>query len=90
MSDSNGSDWVTDFVLSQAALFAGLDIEKVTPDKSFREDLGLDSLDFVEMIMEIEEEFDLKEIQDSVVDKMKTLGDVIAYIHGNRDSGAEW
>lgn len=53
--------------------------EKVTATASFIEDLGADSLDIVELVMQMEEEFDL-DIPDEDAEKMKTVGDVIKYI----------
>jgi acyl carrier protein len=56
-----------------------VDAEKVTDKASFREDLGTDSLDIVELIMEFEEKFGCT-IPDDAAEKLKTVGDVIAYI----------
>ena len=53
--------------------------EKVTTTASFIEDLGADSLDIVELVMTMEEEFDL-DIPDEDAEKMKTVGDVVTYI----------
>lgn len=60
-----------------------LDVEedKVTPEASIIEDLGADSLDVVDMVMSLEEEFDV-EIPDEDVEGMKTVGDVVKYIEG--------
>ena len=55
--------------------------DKVKPASSFIEDLGADSLDIVELVMTMEEEFDL-DIPDEDAEKMKTVGDVIKYIAG--------
>ena len=54
--------------------------EKVKPASSFIEDLGADSLDIVELVMTMEEEFDM-DIPDEEAEKMKTVGDVINYIN---------
>jgi acyl carrier protein len=58
-----------------------LDVKKkeVTNETSFKDDLGADSLDVVELVMEFEEEFDL-EIPNEDVEKIKTVGEVVAYI----------
>lgn len=56
-----------------------VDAESVTPDASFVEDLGADSLDIVELVMTMEEEFDL-EIPDEDAEKIKCVGDVITYV----------
>ena len=53
--------------------------EKVTLTASFIDDLGADSLDIVELVMTMEEEFDL-DIPDEDAEKMKTVGDVVKYI----------
>ena len=53
--------------------------EKITPTASFVDDLGADSLDIVELVMTMEEEFDL-DIPDEDAEKMKTVGDVVKYI----------
>jgi acyl carrier protein len=57
----------------------GVEAEKVTPDASFVEDLGADSLDTVELVMAFEEEFGI-EIPDEDAEKMQTVGDAIEYI----------
>ena len=54
----------------------------VTMEASFIDDLGADSLDIVELVMAIEEEFDI-EIPDSDVEKVVTVGDVVDYIKEN-------
>lgn len=53
--------------------------EEVTPEASFVDDLGADSLDIVELVMAIEEEYGL-EISDNDAEKMQTVQDVISYI----------
>ncbi|MEG1981103.1 MAG: acyl carrier protein [Clostridia bacterium] len=57
----------------------GIDKDKITKDTSFIDDLSADSLDLVELIMAIEEEFDI-EIEDTEVEVVKTVGDVVDYI----------
>ena len=57
----------------------GVDMEAVTPEASFIDDLGADSLDIVELVMTMEEEFDL-EIPDEDAEKIKSVNDVINYI----------
>ncbi|WP_022847700.1 MULTISPECIES: acyl carrier protein [unclassified Desulfurobacterium] len=57
----------------------GVDPEEVTPDASFVEDLGADSLDTVELVMALEEEFGI-EIPDEDAEKIQTVGDAIEYI----------
>jgi acyl carrier protein len=62
----------------------GVEAEKVTPDASFVEDLGADSLDTVELVMAFEEEFGI-EIPDEDAEKMQTVGDAIEYIKQQQD-----
>ena len=57
----------------------GVDEENVTPDSSFMEDLGADSLDTVELVMALEEEFDI-EIPDSDAEKIQTVQDALSYL----------
>ena len=57
----------------------GVKPEEVTPQASFIEDLGADSLDTVELVMALEEEFGI-EIPDEDAEKMATVGDAIKYI----------
>jgi len=57
----------------------GVDISKVTDDAEFIEDLGADSLDTVELVMRLEEEYAI-EISDEVAEKMITVKDAIDYI----------
>ncbi|MFN8791313.1 MAG: acyl carrier protein [Bdellovibrionales bacterium] len=57
----------------------GVDPEKVRPEASFIDDLGADSLDIVELVMAMEEEFDL-EIPDEDAEKLKTVQDVASYL----------
>ncbi|HWL12968.1 MAG TPA: acyl carrier protein [Ureibacillus sp.] len=57
----------------------GVDESEVKPEASFREDLGADSLDVVELVMELEDEFDM-EISDEDAEKIATVGDAISYI----------
>jgi acyl carrier protein len=56
-----------------------VDLDAVTNDASFIEDLGADSLDIVELVMTMEEEFDL-EIPDEDAEKIKCVGDVVNYV----------
>ena len=59
----------------------GVTKEEVTPKASFIDDLGADSLDIVEFVMAMEEEFDI-EIPDDDAEKIQTIEDVIAYVKG--------
>ena len=60
----------------------GVSESSITMEASFIDDLGADSLDIVELIMALEEEFDI-EIPDSDAEKVVTVGDVVDYIKDN-------
>ncbi|MEW6234791.1 MAG: acyl carrier protein [Candidatus Omnitrophota bacterium] len=57
-----------------------VDKEEITRDKSFTRDLGADSLDTVELVMDFEEKFEIDEIPEEEAEKIKTVGDAIDYI----------
>jgi acyl carrier protein len=69
---------VKDIVVEQL----GVDEEEVTEQASFVDDLGADSLDIVELVMALEEEFDL-EIPDEDAEKIASVGDAVNYIKEN-------
>ncbi len=58
----------------------GVEIDQITPDASFIDDLGADSLDTVELVMAFEEEFDI-EIPDEDAEKIRTFRDVTDYLN---------
>lgn len=60
----------------------GVDETEVTPEASFTNDLGADSLDTVELIMEFEKEFEIS-ISDQDAEKIGTVGDAISYMEEN-------
>ncbi|HNW70201.1 MAG TPA: acyl carrier protein [Bacteroidales bacterium] len=60
----------------------GVDENEVTPEASFTNDLGADSLDTVELIMEFEKEFNIA-IPDEEAEKIGTVGDAVKYIENN-------
>ncbi len=70
---------VSDRVRAIIAEQLGVKLEEVTDAASFIEDLGADSLDTVELVMALEEEFGI-EIPDEDAEKMVTVGDAIKYI----------
>ena len=72
---------VKDIIVEQL----GVDPEKVKTEASFIDDLGADSLDTVELIMALEEEFNV-EIPDEDAEKMQTVGDAIKYIESKAAS----
>lgn len=57
----------------------GINESEITPDASFVKDLGIDSLDYAELVMEFEQTFDIK-IPDDDAEKMQTIGQAVAYI----------
>ena len=58
----------------------GVNPEQVTPNASFIEDLGADSLDIVELVMEFEKEFNI-DIPDEDAEKLRTVGDALKYLN---------
>jgi acyl carrier protein len=74
---------VEDKVKAIIAEQLGVGPEEVTPDASFIEDLGADSLDIVELVMALEEEYDL-EITDEQAEKIRTVQDVVKFIEDNK------
>lgn len=61
----------------------GVSEDEVTPEASFIEDLGADSLDIVELVMALEEEYEM-EISDEEAEKIRTVQDVINYIESQK------
>ncbi len=57
----------------------GIPDSEITPDASFVKDLGIDSLDYAELVMEFEQTFDIK-IPDDDAEKMQTIGQAVIYI----------
>ena len=70
---------VKDIIVEQL----GVNADQVTPAAKFIEDLGADSLDTVELIMALEEEFEI-EVPDDQAEKLLTVGDVTKYIEENQ------
>ena len=75
MSSEEVFDKVKEIIVEQL----GVAETAITPDASFIDDLGADSFDIVELIMALEEEFDM-EIPDADAEKIVTVGDVVEYI----------
>ena len=71
-------DKVKAFIVDQL----GVEVDAVKMEASFLDDLGADSLDIVELIMALEEEFDI-EIPDEEAEKITTVGDAVNYISAN-------
>ncbi|MBE3582892.1 MAG: acyl carrier protein [Limnochordaceae bacterium] len=78
MSNGDIAERVKKIVVDQLQVEA----DKVTEDASFLDDLGADSLDIVELVMALEEEFGL-EISDEDAEKIRTVGDAIGYIQSH-------
>lgn len=72
----NVQERVTDIIVKKL----GVEASQVTESASFTKDLGADSLDTVELIMEFEKEFDIT-IEDDDAEKIQTVGDVISYLN---------
>ena len=70
---------IEDKVIGIVANQLDVEKEKIKPETSFINDLGADSLDIVELVMEFEEAFDMS-IPDEDADKIRTVGDAINYI----------
>ncbi len=79
MSDKPIEEKVKDIIVEQL----GVNPEQVTPQASFIEDLGADSLDIVELVMAFEEEFGV-EIPDDAAEKIATVKDAISYIESHK------
>ena len=82
MSDEEINDRVTNIISNQ------LDVEKdkVKLETNFINDLGADSLDIVELVMELEEEFDMS-IPDEDAEKIRTVGEAVDYIKQQQATG---
>ena len=76
---------VADKVKSIIVEQLGVDEEEVTPDASFVDDLGADSLDTVELVMAFEEEFGI-EIPDDAAETIQTYGDAVKFIEANSNA----
>ena len=59
--------------------------EEVSMESSFEEDLGADSVDLVELVMAMEEEFDIGEVQEEELGTLKTVGDAVCYVAGKQN-----
>lgn len=61
--------------------------DTITPETNIADDLGADSLDVVDLLMSIEDEFEI-EIPDGEIDNIKTVGDLVSYIEEHMGEGA--
>ena len=57
-----------------------IDEDEITMDTNFKEDLDADSIDIMELMMAVEETFDIGEVKENALEGMRTVGDVVAYI----------
>ena len=73
--DSKTSEQLRNVVAEQL----GLDRSEIVPEARILDDLGADSLDIVELVMALEERFDI-EVPDADVEMLQTIGDVVAYV----------
>ena len=71
-------DKIKEIVIEQL----GIEEDVVTPEANIQDDLGADSLDIVDLIQTIEDEYDLS-IPDEAVENIKTVGDIVAYVEKN-------
>ncbi len=59
-----------------------IDTDEISMESSFVDDLGADSVDLVELVMAMEEEFDIGEIDEEALTALKTVGDCVRYLNG--------
>ncbi len=79
MADKTIEQRIKDIIIEQL----GVTAEQVTPEAKFIEDLGANSLDTVELVMALEEEFGL-EIPDDEAEKLQSVGDVIKHVEDSQ------
>ena len=75
MSDKTNEERIKDIIVEQL----GVNADQVTAEAKLMEDLGADSLDAVELVMAIEEEFGI-EVPDDEAEKLTSMGDIKAYV----------
>ena len=63
----------------------GLEASELNENTTFLEDIGIDSVDVVELIVEVEDEFGLDEIPEEELKKLRTIGDLAAYVSAHTD-----
>ena len=62
-----------------------IDTDEISMESSFVDDLGADSVDLVELVMAMEEEFDIGEVQEEELGTLKTVGDAVRYVAGKQN-----
>lgn len=60
-----------------------VDAESITPETDIVDDLGADSLDLVDMLMSLEDEFNIGEVPDEMIEKIRTVSQLVSYIEEN-------
>ena len=60
-----------------------VDVDSITADTDLVDDLGADSLDLVDMLMTLEDEFNIGEVPDEMLEKIRTVGQLVLYIEEN-------
>lgn len=75
MSDKSVTEKITDIIVEQL----GVSADQVNPEAKLVEDLGADSLDAVELVMAVEEEFGI-EVPDEEAEKLISVGDIVAHV----------
>ncbi len=60
-----------------------VDADSITPETDLIGDLGADSLDLVDMLMSLEDEFNIGEVPDEMIEKIHTVGELVSYIEEN-------
>lgn len=80
MSDKSIEERVKEIIVDQL----GVSADQVTPEAKFVEDLGADSLDTVELVMALEEEFDV-EVPDDEAEKLQAVKDVVSFIESKKN-----
>jgi acyl carrier protein len=78
---------ILDEVRTLVAEQLGVDKVIVTPNASFEDDLRADSLTLVELLMALEEKFELPDIPEEDADKIKTVADVVTYVQARKAAG---
>ena len=78
---------VEERVVNIVAEQLGVDKDKIKPESNFVNDLGADSLDTVELVMELEEEFDIN-IADDAAEKIQNVGEAISHINSSGNTPA--